>query len=91
MCVILQRLSPDRKTERKRIDRLYSDRVNLNNLRINCDVGIKVFRDAPWNVLYHNDTSAVERFTATLYSHRREVQALTREDRDINGWLHFLP
>ena len=43
----------------------------------------------PWIVLYL-DTSLVERFIAPLYSLCREVQTLTREDRDINGWLHFL-
>ena len=34
--------------------------------------------------------SRVERFSTPLYSHHREVETLTREDRDINGWLHFL-
>ena len=34
--------------------------------------------------------SYVERFRIPLYSLCREVQTLTREDRDINGWLHFL-
>ncbi len=32
----------------------------------------------------------MEQFKIPLYSFSRDVQTLTREDRDINGWLHFL-
>lgn len=32
----------------------------------------------------------VEQFSIPLYSHCREVETLTQEDRDINEWLHFL-
>lgn len=32
----------------------------------------------------------VEQFSIPLYSHCREVETLTQEDRDTNGWLHFL-
>lgn len=42
-----------------------------------------------WIVL-HIDTSLVELFTVPLLFSLQGVQTLTREDRDINGWLHFL-
>ena len=37
-----------------------------------------------------DNLSLVELFDYLYFHFYREVQTLTREDRDINGWLHFL-
>lgn len=42
-----------------------------------------------WIVLY-SDTSSCGAIQSTFIFISQGVQTLTQEDRDINGWLHFL-
>ena len=64
----------------------YSDRVNLDNLHINYDArNTGVTKCFHWIIV-----SFVEQFSTPLYSHHREVETLTRENRDKMDWLHFL-
>lgn len=41
-------------------------------------------------IVHNSDTSTCGAIHSTFIFTLQGVQTLTREDRDINGWLHFL-
>lgn len=68
----------------------YSDRVNLDHLRINREIRNTGVTRCSHGSYYTLDTSICGAIQSTFIFISRGVQTLTREDRDINGWLHFL-
>ena len=66
----------------------YSNCVSLDNLHCNCRIRNKGITRCSIDCIYQY-TLSVERFRKPLYSFYRESSP-TQEDRDINGWLHFL-